>query len=122
MVWLNTSPFSWSQEQGTAAVAIEAVFRLTENNPRSRQSVRSQADLVGPLQQILAKSHLPIAQQQMIARAMWSISSLEFDELCDMAEHIGYRRLVEFLGSPADDLQFIGSEGIAVLARLHPAD
>lgn len=95
--------------------AIEVVHRLAENNPQVQKKLKADG-IVAPLLETLTKLRHPMIQETL-ARALWAIAGDDFDELSQMFEKIGVQQLIDFLGSPSDDLQFIGSEGIGILSR-----
>ena len=55
--------------------------------------------------------------QEKTACALWSLAGDDAEERRHMAEAMDTHTLIEFLSSLSEDLHFIGSEGLGVLAQ-----
>lgn len=66
--------------------------------------------------QLLKRSRQADIQEQTAA-ALWALAGDDSEERRSMAGLIGVHQLIEFFSSPSEDLDYIGSEGLGVLAQ-----
>ena len=57
------------------------------------------------------------ALQEKTAMALWALAGENIDERREMANGIGVQMLIEFVNSLSENLHYIGSEGLGVLAQ-----
>ncbi|CAL1540714.1 unnamed protein product [Lymnaea stagnalis] len=95
--------------------AVEAVHRIAEGNELCQQSLKSQG-VVELLMQMLKKTRIE-ALLEKTATALWSLAGENIDEKRKMAKWIDVPMLIEFLNSASESINFIGSEGLGVLAQ-----
>ena len=57
------------------------------------------------------------ALQEKTAMALWALAGDNIDEKREMAGGIGVQMLIEFVNSMSENLHYIGSEGLGVLAQ-----
>ncbi len=95
--------------------AVDAIYSLAENNPHTQKTILEDG-AVNPLMNLLNKSRQPNLQEKT-ARALWALAGDDPDERRTMAAMMGVQLLIEFLGSMSENLHYIGSEGLGVLAQ-----
>nr|CAB3221648.1 ankyrin and armadillo repeat-containing protein-like [Phallusia mammillata] len=98
--------------------AINSIYLLSLNNPYAAKHILEEGAVM-PLMQILKKSRA-LALQEAIALTLWSLAGLDINEKRSMASMMGANLLIEFLGAAgphADNLNYIGAEGLGVLAQ-----
>ncbi|KAL5021576.1 hypothetical protein ScPMuIL_000731 [Solemya velum] len=95
--------------------AVEAIHKLAENNPQTQKEiVKENAQEL--LLQLLKRSRAELVQEKT-AIALWALAGDDIDEQRYIAEQIEVQLLIEFLNSQSEDLHYIGSEGLAILAQ-----
>lgn len=57
------------------------------------------------------------ALQEKIAMTLWTVAGNNADMKRDLANDIGVHMLIEFVNSMPENLHYIGSEGLSVLAQ-----
>ncbi|ELU14680.1 hypothetical protein CAPTEDRAFT_224898 [Capitella teleta] len=95
--------------------AVVAVHRLAEGNPTTQKIILDEG-VVHPLMQLLRRSRQADVQEET-ATALWALAGDDVEERRNMAELIGVQQLIEFFSSPSENLDYIGSEGLGVLAQ-----
>ena len=95
--------------------AVVAIHGLAEGNPNSQKYIL-EAGVVMPLMQLLKKSRQPNLQEKT-AEALWALAGDNSEERRSMASMMGVGLLIEFLTSLTENLHYIGSEGLGVLAQ-----
>ena len=101
--------------QDLKMVAVEAVNHLAQKNTNT-QRVILEAGIVRPLLHMLKRSRQTETQEK-IAGALWSLAGEDTEERRSMAEAKGVQLLVEFLSQQSEELHYIGSEALGVLAQ-----
>lgn len=94
--------------------AVKAIRHLAEENPVTQKAILPIVNL--PLMQMLKKSRSPILQEET-AVALWALASGDHRERRNMATDMGVSLFIEFLSSLSENLHYIGSEGLGVLAQ-----
>lgn len=95
--------------------AVECIRKVAANNPYSQKQM--QTDQVQELLLKLLGTTRSEVVKEKTALALWAIAGREFDVKRLIAERMGVGTLVEFINSMSEDLNFIGSEGLGVLAQ-----
>ena len=95
--------------------AVIAIHSLAKGNPISQKHILEDG-VVMPLIQLLKKSRQPVLQEKT-AEALWALAGEDAEERRSMAGMMGVGLLIEFLTSLSENLHFIGSEGLGVLAQ-----
>ena len=96
-------------------LAVDTIHRLAENNPNTQKAILEEGAVM-PLMQMLNKSRAQDVLEKT-AGALWALAGDVIDEKRSMATMIGVHLLIEFLSSLVDELHYIGSEGLSVLAQ-----
>ena len=95
--------------------SVEAIQRIAEDNPKAQKAlVEERAH--DHLMQLLKKTRGEMLLEKT-AMALWSLAGDSMEEQRKMAEKIEVGQLIEFLNSSSENLHFIGSEGLGVLAQ-----
>lgn len=95
--------------------SVEAIHRLAEDNPKTQRVILSER-AQDHLMQLLKKTRAE-ALQEKTAMALWALAGDNLDEKRKMAEKMEVSLLIEFVNSLSENLHFIGSEGLGVLAQ-----
>ena len=95
--------------------SVEAIHRIAEDNPKTQKALLEER-AHDHLMQLLKKTRGEMLLEKT-AMALWSLAGDSMDEQRKMAEHIEVAQLIEFLNSSSEDLHYIGSEGLGVLAQ-----
>ena len=103
------------KHQDLRMMAVEAINRLAHKNHKT-QKIILEAGIVRPLLHMLKRSRQTETQEK-IAGALWALAGNDTEERRSMAEAIGVQQLVEFLTSQSEELHYIGSEALGVLAQ-----
>ncbi|RUS75422.1 hypothetical protein EGW08_016801 [Elysia chlorotica] len=97
------------------ASAVEAIHKLAEANKQTQKDLLDKgAERL--LMQMLKKNRAE-ALQEKTAMALWALAGDNIDEKREMAGGIGVQMLIEFVNSLSENLHYIGSEGLGVLAQ-----
>ncbi|KAL3858741.1 hypothetical protein ACJMK2_008995 [Sinanodonta woodiana] len=94
--------------------SVEAIHLLADKNAQTQRAileVRAQDLLIHLLEK--AQGQLQIKS----AMALWALAGEDSDEQRNMAEKMKVGLLIEFVNSMSEDLHYIGSEGLGVLAE-----
>ncbi|KAK6982765.1 ankyrin and armadillo repeat-containing protein [Biomphalaria glabrata] len=94
---------------------IEAIHKLSNGNQQAQLDLKSHG-IVKLLIQLLKKKRVE-ALLEKTAMALWSLAGERNDEKREMANYIDVPMLIEFLNSNTANINFIGSEGLGVLAQ-----
>ncbi|KAH3714686.1 ankyrin and armadillo repeat-containing protein-like [Dreissena polymorpha] len=95
--------------------SVEAIHRLAEDNSKTQRVILS-ARAQDHLMQLLKKTRVETLQEKT-AMALWALAGDSLDEKRKMAEKMEVSLLIEFVNSLTENLHFIGSEGLGVLAQ-----
>ena len=95
--------------------SVEAIHKIAEDNPKTQKALLVER-AHEYLMQLLKKTRGEMLLEKT-ALALWSLAGDNMDEQRKMAEHIEVTQLIEFLNSTSENLHFIGSEGLGVLAQ-----
>lgn len=95
--------------------SVEAIHRLAEDNPKTQRVILSER-AQDHLMQLLKRTRAE-ALQEKTAMALWALAGDNLDEQRKMAEKMEVSLLIEFVNSLSENLHFIGSEGLGVLAQ-----
>lgn len=95
--------------------AVEAIHKIAEDNPKTQKAMLVER-AHDHLMKLLKKTRGEILLEKT-AIALWSLAGDSMDEQRKMAEKIEVAQLIEFLNSTAENLHYIGSEGLGVLAQ-----
>lgn len=95
--------------------SVEAIHRLAEDNPKTQRVILSER-AQDHLMQLLKRTRAE-ALQEKTAMALWALAGDNLDEQRMMAEKMEVSVLIEFVNSLSENLHFIGSEGLGVLAQ-----
>ena len=95
--------------------AVEAIHKLAENNTYTQKLI-IQDNVQELLLKLLLSTHAE-AVKEKTALALWAIAGKEFDVKRYIAEKMKVHTLIEFINSMSEDLHYIGSEGLGVLAQ-----
>ncbi|XP_045192048.2 ankyrin and armadillo repeat-containing protein-like [Mercenaria mercenaria] len=95
--------------------SVEAIHRLAEDNPKTQRVILSER-AQDHLMQLLKRTRAE-ALQEKTAMALWALAGDSLDEQRKMAEKMEVSLLIEFVNSLSENLHFIGSEGLGVLAQ-----
>ncbi|GFN93002.1 ankyrin and armadillo repeat-containing protein [Plakobranchus ocellatus] len=97
------------------ASAVEAIHKLADSNKQTQKDLLDKgAERL--LMQMLKKNRAE-ALQEKTAMALWALAGDNIDEKREMAGGIGVQMLIEFVNSMSENLHYIGSEGLGVLAQ-----
>ncbi|KAK3586524.1 hypothetical protein CHS0354_035060 [Potamilus streckersoni] len=94
--------------------SVEAIHLLADKNAQTQQAileVHAQDLLIHLLEK--AQGQLQIKS----AMALWALAGDDSDEQRNLAEKMKVGLLIEFVNSMSEDLHYIGSEGLGVLAQ-----
>ncbi|XP_052818748.1 ankyrin and armadillo repeat-containing protein-like [Mya arenaria] len=95
--------------------SVEAIQALAEDNPKTQRVILSER-AQDHLMQVLKKTRVEMLQEKT-AMALWALAGDSLDEQRKMAEKMEVSLLIEFVNSLSENLHFIGSEGLGVLAQ-----
>lgn len=95
--------------------SVEAIHRLAEDNPKTQRVILSER-AQDHLMQLLKRTRAE-ALQEKTAMALWALAGDNLDEQRKMAEKMEVSLLIEFVNSLSENLHYIGSEGLGVLAQ-----
>ena len=95
--------------------AVETVHRLADDNPKTQKAILHE-HAQDHLMQLLKKTRAE-ALQEKTAMALWALAGENLDEQRKMAEKMEVSLLIEFVNSLSENLHYIGSEGLGVLAQ-----
>ncbi|KAK3085996.1 hypothetical protein FSP39_011936 [Pinctada imbricata] len=95
--------------------AVEAIHKLADNNPYTQKLIL-QDNVQELLLKLLLTTHAESVKEKT-ALALWAIAGQEFDVKRYIAEKMKVNTLIEFVNSMSEDLHYIGSEGLGVLAQ-----
>ena len=95
--------------------SVQAIHALAKDNQQTQQAIMEEG-VVMPLLQLLRKSRAP-KLQECTAGALWALAGGDTEDRRTMADMMGVPMLIEFLTSLSQELHYIGSEGLAVLAQ-----
>ena len=95
--------------------AVEAIHKLAFNNPKTQSRI-----LHEQVQEVLLKL-LKTTRTQSVkettASALWALAGTDFDVKRYMAVRMEVTLMIEFVNSMSENLQYIGAEGLNVLAQ-----
>jgi len=95
--------------------AVEAIRALLENN-KFTQTYVIESDQAKMLLNALGRnSHHAV--RDTAARALWIVASFDVEERRKIAELMGMKLFIEFLGTESLNFNLIGAEGLEVLSR-----
>ena len=98
---------------------MEAIHRLAASNSHVQQDVLERgAERL--LMQLLKKRNAESLQEKT-AMALWALAGDDINEKREMANGIGVQTLIDFVNSMSENLHYIGSEGLGVLAQVRIA-
>lgn len=95
--------------------AVEAISKVADNNKKTQKAILAdnvQEHLLRLLKNTRAKAVL-----EKTALALWSLAGSDFDIRRYMAERMEVNLMIEFVNSMSENLQYIGAEGLSVLAQ-----
>lgn len=95
--------------------AVEAIHKLAEGNPQTQKEILKE-NALELLLQLLKRSRAEVVQEKT-AVALWALAGDDVDEQRYIAEQIEVQMLIEFVNSMSENLHYIGSEGLAILAQ-----
>uniref|UniRef100_H2Y0H2 Armadillo repeat-containing domain-containing protein n=1 Tax=Ciona intestinalis TaxID=7719 RepID=H2Y0H2_CIOIN len=98
--------------------AIRALYELSLDNIYASNNILEEGAVL-PLMQILKKSRA-LSLQEAISLTLWSLAGPDINNKRSMASMMGVNLLIEFLGAAgpsAENLNYIGAEGLGVLAQ-----
>jgi len=95
--------------------SVEAINRLAEDNSKTQKAILAEG-AQNPLMKLLKKTRVEILQEKT-AMALWSLAGDSLDEQRKMAQKMEVSLLIEFVNSLSENLHYIGSEGLGVLAQ-----
>lgn len=95
--------------------AVEAIRKLATNNPDTQKQIV--AEKVPELLLKLLKDSRAEQVQEKTALALWALAGIEFDVKRYIAEKIGVNLLVQFCNTLSDNLHYMGSECLGILAQ-----
>lgn len=95
--------------------AVEAIRKLATNNPDTQKQIV--AEKVPELLLKLLRDSRAEQVQEKTALALWALAGLEFDVKRYIAEKIGVNLLVQFCNTLSDNLHYMGSECLGILAQ-----
>ncbi|CAH1779553.1 unnamed protein product [Owenia fusiformis] len=95
--------------------AVDTLESMAHNNNHAQKAIL-QEGAVEPLMTLLKKSRAP-GMQEKTANALWALAGSNIEERTVMAGMMGVQLLIEFLSSLSENLHYIGSEGLGVLAQ-----
>lgn len=95
--------------------AVEAIHKLAKNNPETQKIIVGEK--IPELLLKLLKDSRAEQVQERTALALWALAGHEFDVKRYIAEKIGVNLLVQFCNTLSDNLHFMGSECLGILAQ-----
>ncbi|XP_071174964.1 ankyrin and armadillo repeat-containing protein-like [Mytilus edulis] len=95
--------------------AVEAIHKLANNNPDTQKIIVSEK--IPELLLKLLKDSRAEQVQEKTALALWALAGTEFDVKRYIAEKIGVNLLVQFCNTLSDNLHYMGSECLGILAQ-----
>ena len=93
---------------------LATIRAMSKDNPHT-QHVLIELGVIWPILNILKRSRY-LSIQELTAKTLWTLGGVDIEERWKIAEVIGVRVLVEFVQSTSDILNFIGADGVGVLA------
>ena len=94
--------------------AVACIHRLADGNAHTQRLIVEEG-VVMPLMQLLKKSRQQHVQERT-AGALWALAGCNTEEKWSMASMMGVQLLIEFMSSLSEELHYIGSEAMGVLA------
>ncbi|XP_041376737.1 ankyrin and armadillo repeat-containing protein-like [Gigantopelta aegis] len=106
---------SQSRNRELQLSAVQAIHCLAEDNTHTQKDILDKgAERL--LMQLLKKSRAEKLQENT-ALALWALAGDDLEEQREMANGIGVGMLIEFLNTVSENLHFIASEALGVLAQ-----
>ncbi|XP_033754568.1 ankyrin and armadillo repeat-containing protein-like [Pecten maximus] len=95
--------------------AVEAISKVADNNKKTQKAILAD-NVQEHLLRLLKNTRAKIVLEKT-ALALWSLAGSDFDIRRYMAERMEVNLMIEFVNSLSENLQYIGAEGLSVLAQ-----